>query len=123
METSGPRGLWVYGPPGVGKTYTVRHLFPDAFMKNQNKWFDGYKGEETIILDDLDTSFLGHYLKRWMDQYPVTGEVKGGLVALRHRRFIVTSNYTPEMLWVEDHQLAAAVRRRCTFWKISRARF
>lgn len=46
--------------------------FPDAFRKNQNKWFDGYTGQLHIILDDLDRvgTGLSHHLKIWMDRYP-----------------------------------------------------
>jgi hypothetical protein len=29
-------------------------MFGDHYMKAQNKWWDGYKGEATIVMDDLD---------------------------------------------------------------------
>lgn len=111
-------GVWIYGPPGTGKTHYSRESFgppTSVFMKSQSKWFDGYNGEDIILLDDLDTGVLGHYLKRWMDKWPCYGEIKGGTVALRHNLFVVTSNYTPEMLWPEDPAMAAAVSRRCIF--------
>lgn len=116
----GTCGFWVYGPPGVGKTHYVSHLFEDAYKKSQNKWWDGYTTQENVILDDLDTPTLGHYLKIWMDKWPCYGEIKGGTVALRHKRFVVTSNYTPEQLWTEDPVLAAAVSRRCTFKEMNK---
>lgn len=50
-----------------------------------------------MLLDDLDHlggPTLGHYLKRWADQYAVTGEVKGATLNVQHDVFIVTSNYT-----------------------------
>jgi len=115
-------GYWIYGPPGVGKSHMVHNLFPGAFVKQQNKWWDGYEGQETVILDDLDSNILGHYLKIWMDKWPARGEIKGGTVPLRHRRFIVTSNYLPSQLWSEDYVLAEAVTRRCTMWTISKRR-
>lgn len=71
---------------------------PGAFRKQQNKWFDGYAGQDVIILDDLDLlggQTLGHYLKIWADRYPCYGEVKGSTVGLAHKKFIVTSNYRP----------------------------
>lgn len=115
-------GLWIYGPPGTGKTHYARTVWDDVFMKAQNKWFDGYAGESTILLDDLDTGILGHYLKRWLDKWPCYGEVKGGTVALQHTRFIITSNYKPEQLWPDDYAMCQAIERRCTFMYLSKRR-
>lgn len=41
---SSPKGRWLYGAPGVGKTYSVRAMVPDLYLKAANKWWDGYKG-------------------------------------------------------------------------------
>jgi len=38
------RGVWYYGAPGTGKSLKARTDHPDAFIKAQNKWFDGYTG-------------------------------------------------------------------------------
>lgn len=107
------RGVWIYGPPGSGKSHAARRLCPDAYLKAQNKWWDGYCGQEYVILDDLDTSTLGHYLKIWTDKYACTGETKGGTTQLKHKLFVITSNYAPESLWPEDPVMAEAVTRRC----------
>jgi len=88
------RGEWHYGVAGAGKSHTVRTRYPDAYIKSQNKWFDGYQGEEVIILEDLDTSTLSHYLKIWADKWSCKGEAKGYTVKLQHKKFVVTSNYS-----------------------------
>ena len=106
------RGLWIYGPPGTGKSHSARNIAPTAFLKPQSKWWDGYNGQHTVILDDLDTNVLGHYLKIWSDKYACTGETKGGTIHLHHQLFIVTSNYSPNELWRDDAHMLAAVERR-----------
>lgn len=106
------RGIWIYGPPGSGKSHMARNLYPEAFLKSQSKWFDGYAMETAIILDDLDSNVLGHHLKIWSDKYACTGETKGGTVALQHKVFIVTSNYHPSDLWPDDAIMTSAICRR-----------
>lgn len=109
---SGLRGLWFHGEPGTGKSSYAYKRWPDAFRKAQNKWWDGYGSEPVVILDDLDSNVLGHYLKIWADRYPCTGEFKGGTVQLQHDFIIVTSNYSIDQMFGHDPVLAKAIKRR-----------
>lgn len=106
------RGVWYWGPPGTGKSHTARTAQENLYVKPQNKWWDGYTGEKVVLLDDLDTPTLGHYLKIWADKWSCSGEVKGGTVNLLHDKFIVTSNYHPSDLWPDDKNMADAIIRR-----------
>ena len=112
-EAKGCRGLWLWGKPNTGKTHYARELSrkqfgKDAYMKAQNKWFDGYIDEPVIIIDDLDETFaiggLTNRLKIWADKYGCTGEVKGSMIPLHHQLLIVTSNMTPYEIWPDAKQ-------------------
>lgn len=104
-------GEWYYGGPGTGKSRTARVNFPNSYMKMQNKWWDGYQDQETVILDDFDSKELGHHLKIWGDRYAFIAETKGGAINIRPKKIIITSNYHPdEMGW--DHEMVEAVKRR-----------
>lgn len=38
------RGIWIWGPPGTGKTTFARTEYSDSvYIKAQNKWWDGYQ--------------------------------------------------------------------------------
>lgn len=117
------RGVWIWGEPGTGKTTLARSWIGkgEPYIKPQNKWWDGYTGQWTVVLDDLDTGVLGHYIKIWADRWGCSGEVKGGTIPLLYRVFIVTSNYHPMDLWnddkVDNSAMRHAIIRRFIFIK------
>ena len=86
---------WYHGTAGCGKTRRAVSEHPEAYMKLSNKWWDGYQGQEAVILDDLDprvAACLVQHLKHWSDPWgKMPGEIKGGQVPLTYNVFIVTS--------------------------------
>jgi len=108
------RGVWIYGPSGCGKTTFARTEYSeDVYIKAQNKWWDGYHGQKTVVLDDLDSDCLSHYLKIWADKWAARGEIKGGQVALNYEHFIVTSNFSIEELFRKVPEVTLdAIKRR-----------
>lgn len=107
-------GTWVHGSSGVGKSHSVRSLFPDLYSKNASKWWDGYQAEDTVLFDDLGTTEAGwvsRFVKIWADRYPFIADVKGGSICIRPRRFIVTSQFTIRQLFSEQTTVDALERR------------
>lgn len=105
---------WNWGSTGTGKSKSARDRFPDAYIKDpKEKWWDGYAGQETVIIDDFDVfqKALGGDMKRWCDHYPFPAQVKGGTMLIRPKRIIVTSNYSPEEIW-DDRATLEPINRR-----------
>ena len=47
---------YIEGETGIGKTYGIFKMFPDAYrpvIAGEKLWFDGYNGEKTLLLDEL----------------------------------------------------------------------
>jgi hypothetical protein len=107
-------GIWYYGESGTGKTHTAINDYPDNYRKiANNKWWDGYNGEDNVLMDDLDKAhaYMGYHLKIWADRYAFIAEVKGGSSYIRPKRIIVTSNYKPEDIWTDVTTLGPINRR------------
>lgn len=110
---------WLCGPPGTGKTVRAKAM-GSYFIKAPNKWFDGYLGEDVLIVEDLEPQHsrtMSWFLKIWGDYDPVTAQVKGSSLFIRPDILCVTSNYTiDEMGWDESTTLAMKRRFKETFY-------
>lgn len=115
---------WIHGPPGTGKSFQIRQWCLDQnpslhlFDKDQSKWWDTYKHEEYVLIDDLDDDWSGkRQLKRWSDRYEFKAQVKNStLGSIRPRVIVVTSNYSIDEVFNPETEkmLNGAIRRRFT---------
>jgi len=98
-ETENRGCYWLVGKSGSGKSRYVREKYPDCYLKMINKWFDGYMGEDVMLIEDVDkdhAKWLCYFLKIWSDRYKFRAEVKGGSILIPPFKHVyVTSNWTP----------------------------
>lgn len=88
--------ILIFGLPGVGKSRFIHSTFPEAFWKSPDSlWFDGYRGEHEMVLDDFYGWLpLGTFL-RLADRYPLLLQTKGGHSSMQAQKLLVSSNSLP----------------------------
>lgn len=110
-------GMWIHGPTGSGKSTLARKIGEESggyYLKACNKWWDGYAGEDVVIIEDLDPDHacLGHHIKLWTDSHDFIAEKKGTSCRLRPKKVIITSQYSIDEVF-HDRETQSAIKRRC----------
>lgn len=90
----------IWGAPGIGKTRKARDLAgPTAFWLSrpagQTVWWDGYIGQETVVIDEFYGWISLDLMCRLLDRYPLNVETKGGSTPFTAKKVIITSNVAP----------------------------
>lgn len=111
-----------WGPTGTGKSHRAwAEAGLQAYSKDPlTKWWDGYRHQEHVIIDEFRGVINISHLLRWLDKYPVSVETKGGQAALLARRIWITSNLHPNEWYPElDMMTKEALLRRLTIIEIN----
>lgn len=98
------REIVVYwGKTGVGKSRKAwEEAGIDAYPKDpRSKFWDGYSGQEHVIIDEFRGAIDVSHMLRWLDRYPVIVEVKGSSRVLKAKKIWITSNLEPKK-WYPD---------------------
>ena len=95
---SGPvECVWIYGKTGVGKTRKAIELLGESYYPKPAdcKWWDGYKQETAVLIDDFAGALTMYQMLTWCDEYPCIVQTKGSWCQLQARHVVVTSNEAP----------------------------
>lgn len=102
------------GPPGCGKTRAVydKHGFEDVYKLDagNNIWFDGYEGQDILLIDDFYGWIKWGFLLNILDGYPLRLECKGSHTWANWKKVYITSN-KEHTEWYTDKDPAALIRR------------
>lgn len=104
-----------WGTTGTGKSRRAwEEAGVGAYIKNPNtKFWDGYRGQDHVIIDEFRGRLDISYLLQWTDRYPCIVEVKGSSAVLRATRFWILSNKSPRDWYPEeDPDTVDALMRR-----------
>lgn len=94
-----------WGPPGTGKSYrAAQEAGPDAYwlakpLGGGALWFDGYDGQEVVVIDEFFGWIQRDVMCRLCDRYPYMVQTKGGSTPFVAKKIIITSNARPDEWW------------------------
>lgn len=107
------RCLW--GPTATGKSHRAwEEAGCGAYIKSaRTKYWDGYSGQNHVIIDEFRGDIAIGYMLTWLDKYPVSLEVKGSTVPHCASKFWICSNLHPTDWYPDvDHLTYDALIRR-----------
>lgn len=119
-----PEVIVLWGKPGCGKTRRCMEIDENLYTvsnpsTNGALWFDGYTGQETILLDDFYGWVKYHELLRLLDGYRMRLQTKGGFTHKAWKRVLITSNEHPSQ-WYHRGEWEALERRLSQIVRLDR---
>lgn len=89
-----------WGDAGTGKTRRAVSETNSYYILNEpgssNLWWDGYEGQETLIIDDFSGWIKYRLLLKILDGYQLRLSIKGGFTYAQWKTVIMTSNKPPK---------------------------
>lgn len=101
-----------WGPAGSGKTKRAYEMDPNLYHVTDAQWWDGYAGQDTILIDDFYGGIRYGKFLQLTDGYKFQLPIKGGFTWKQWKRVIITSNQHPSEWY--SLGLTDALQRRLT---------
>lgn len=91
---------FICGPTGVGKTRFVFDKETDIFKIQGSglEWFDGYDGEDVLLIDEYNNNIKIDQLLALLDGYKLRLPLKGSFTYANWHKVYITSNLRREEL-------------------------
>ena len=106
--------IHLHGKTETGKTRKAMEYSKEDTYKiqsNQMKWWDGYEGEKTLVIDEYDNDVAITELLGILDGYQLRLPIKGSFTYANWDTVIITSNYRRLHLNAKKNHRMALKRR------------
>lgn len=111
-------GIWYWGETGSGKSHKAfenYHPSTHYVYPNDNGWWDGYKGQETVIINDFRGEIPYNQLLQLLDKWPMTVRRRNlEPWPFTSKRIIITSSLPPDQVYCrrnEEDKIEQLLRR------------
>lgn len=117
-----PRIVCLWGPTACGKSRLARIITTNPFVwgPSQEKWFDGYEGEQHVIMDEFRGQLTLGSINTITDRYNTRVQCKGGMFPFVASLIVFTSPKHPKLWYTDDNtdKIDQLLRRFSAIWHL-----
>lgn len=110
-----------WGDPGSGKSWFCANVYKNECYRlplprgKGSLWFDGYRGEKVLIIEDFNGWLQYKELLRILDGLKERWQIKGGFIIAEWELVLITANEPPNS-WYRDYKERDGVSTPQDIW-------
>jgi len=106
-RTEMTEGIWYYGETGVGKSHVMFEDYDEGthylWKPTDKGWWDGYKGQETVLINDFRGEMPYNELLQLVDKWPYKVSRRGREpMSFISKKVIITSSLHPADIYKQQ---------------------
>lgn len=126
FRTEMTKGYWYFGPTGTGKSHVaLKNYNPDEIyiVPNDNGWWDGYKQQKVVVLNDFRGKIEYNELLQMVDKWPYSVKRRNRCpIPFTSETVIITSSLRPDEVYHrrEDEDSLEQLYRRFEIYQMAK---